>query len=231
MSRYLFYFMLFAALLPGMASAGLKDRLTAVQEYLDAGKGDKAVELLRELQTDYPDSPLVAYSMGMAQYKRAAQQLDLGAADEAAAAYGEARSAFESAVAKAKEPALAREAAFALSNAIARRAMAIPAQEKRAEAIGAFKEAVNSYESLLEKYPDMASARKNLDNVQYQLKQLLQQPESKSPEDKKEQPPQEPKQATVYFIESGTELPNATTKNEGNQLELVMPDKAQEAKP
>ncbi len=232
MRKTLLVLLVLQALLVGYADAAkssFSESLATAQGHLNSGEFDKALDILHELQTDHPDSGIVAYGIGKALYSRAQHQETLGAKDEAAGAYAESETAF-SKVAAGNDPKIAVESAFGRLNAAARKALLIPQDQKYEEAVTALRGAVAGYEQFLREHPGHVGAAKNLDNIRLKLKELLQKPQQPKKDDDKKKPPEDKKQPMVYFLSAGTEIPKAQAKAEGNQLQLVVPG-GQEAKP
>jgi hypothetical protein len=233
MRKHLLMSVILTALLSSYAAAGrlsFSESLANAQDHLKSGDSDKALEILRELQVDHPDSAIVAYGIGKALYSRAERQEKLGAKDEATGSFNEAETAF-SRVSGMKEPRIALESVFAGINAAARSALLIPPDQKYEDAVKALRGAIAGYEQFLREHPGHDGAQKNLDHVRLKLKELLQNPQQQQKkDDDQKKPPDDKKQPMVYFLNAGTEIPKAQAKAEGNQLELVVPGNG-EAKP
>lgn len=208
---------------PPCRAEGFGGMLERAEAHMRSGEHDKALELLREMQTDYPDSHLVQYAMATALYQRGQREESLKAVDEAAASYAEAAAVYDKIRGK-NNPGLNAEAAFGAVNARARAALAIPPQEKRNEAVAALRAAVSGYEAFLGEHPGHTGARANLDHVQLRLKEILSQPAPENEQQQEQQQPPEEQKPVVIFQNANTEIPKATTQAEGNTLKLVMPD-------
>jgi tetratricopeptide (TPR) repeat protein len=232
MRKHLLPVVMLAVMLCGSAVArvSFSESLANARDHLKSGDFDKAIEIFHELQVDHPDSAVVAYGIGKALYARAEHQEQLGAKDEASAAYKEAETAFAR-VPGAKDSKIALESGFARLNAAARSALLIPPDQKYDDAVKALRGAVAAYEQFLREHPAHEGAQKNLDHVRLELKKLLQNPQQQqNKQDDKKQPPDDKKQPMIYFQGASTDIPNARPVAKDNQLELVMPGKG-EARP
>ena len=77
------------------AADDFNDRLEAANELLKSGATAKALEAYRDLQVDRPESDILQYSIGCAQYMDAMADLALEAREDAATAFNEATDSFE----------------------------------------------------------------------------------------------------------------------------------------
>ncbi len=203
--------------------------LRAGQDLLEQGDAAKALEHFQELQVDYPDVGEVRFGLGCAWYMKAEQQLETGAVPEALASYAEARTAFDALLSN-DNALVAREAAFNRANCLAREAAAVNPSEYE-EAKAALRRAVEAYETGLERYPDHAGMKQNLEHLRFLLKQLLQNPPEQEPQNEEKEPPDQPPPSILSrFGAVSTQLPGAQTKQEDNTAILIMPD-ASEARP
>ncbi len=232
MRKALLPIVMLALFVSGSAAARMSfsESLSIALDNLKSGNYDKAIEGFRELQVDHPDSAIVAYGIGKALYARAGHQEQLGAKEEASAAYKEAETAFTR-VTGMKDPRIALESEFARLNAAARSALLVPPDQKYDDAVKALRGAIAGYEQFLREHPGHGGAQQNLDHVRLELKKLLQNPQQQQDkQDDQKQPPEDKKQPMVYFQGASTEIPKAQVKAEDNQLQLVIPEKG-EAKP
>ncbi|NIA12901.1 MAG: tetratricopeptide repeat protein [Nitrospiraceae bacterium] len=142
---------------------------------LRAGDADGAIAAYRDLQTDDPESDVLYYSIGRAQYEQGVQNKEAGASEDAITAFQEAAKTFE-AVATAADPELRKRAAYNHANCIAQIAEQSAAAQQYDETVAAFEQSVQEYEELLRKYPGYAAARNNLDHTRFLLKSMLQNP-------------------------------------------------------
>ncbi|MBW7865642.1 MAG: hypothetical protein H3C30_14675 [Candidatus Hydrogenedentes bacterium] len=216
---------LFAMLLcPATTHAlGLNAAMKKAQAHVDSGEPDKAAEILRELQVDHPDSPMVAYALGSALYASAKRLAALETPDTAIEAYAEAERHFARA-AQDTQPDRKREAEFARITAKTGAALLISPEERYEDALRALRETVAAHEQFLREHPGHAGAENNLDLLRLKLKELLQHSPEQQEQEKQDQPPDDNKQPMDFFLNVGTDLPGATVESEGNTARLVVPE-------
>lgn len=171
------------------AGATFNERLRAANEKLRSGDTDGALAAYRDLQVDQPESEMLYYGMGCAQYDAAEQHIKQEHAEDATAALEAARDAFAKA-STAQDDGLRTNAAYNEANAVAQLALQQAASQDYEAAISSLEDSVAQYEAFLERHPDHAGARQNLDHVRYQLKQMLQNPPP-PPEEQEQQQQQE----------------------------------------
>jgi len=222
-------FILCALVLAAAAhAAGVGTVLKKAQELTVSGQPDQAVEALREAQVDHPDAPELNYALGEALYAAAAARAE---ADPAAALemYAEAERMFGVAE-SAAPPEWKPRAAFARAAALARAALAHPAEkEQHQEAVAALRGAITAFDKFLEEHPDHPGAQTNLDHLRLRLKELLQNPPEKQEGQEQQPPPEDQKQPPrAYFLNIDTKWPGARVESEGNAARLVVPEKAGE---
>lgn len=211
-------------------AAGVGAILKEARELTVSGQPDKAVEALREAQVDHPDAAELNYALGEALYAAAATRAE---ADPAAARemYAEAERMFGVAEAAAP-PEWKPRAAFARAAALARAALAHPAEkEQHQEAVAALRGAITAFDKFLEEHPDHPGAQTNLDHLRLRLKELLQNPPEKQEGQEQQPPPEDQKQPPrAYFLNIDTQWPGARVESEGNAARLVVPEKAEEGR-
>ena len=157
------------------APGPFRKRLDQAHAMLRSGDVDGALAVYRDLQTDEPESKLLYYSIGCAQYERALQETALEAVEDATASFHEARGLLDKAV-NAPEPVLRRNARYNRANSVAQIAKQSVAAMKYDEVVAAFEESVRLYDDFLRVYPDHEGAQQNLDHMRYLLKKMLQNP-------------------------------------------------------
>ena len=173
MRRILCGIMLIAAV--AAAEPSFNTRLEQGHAALSAGDAERAIGVYRDLQTDDPESDVLYYSIGRAQYEQGVQNAELGAPEDAIAAFEEAANTFEM-VATASDPELRKRAAYNHANSIAQIAEQSAAAQQHDETVAAFEQSVGEYEEFLRKHPDHTEARNNLDHMRFLLKSMLQNP-------------------------------------------------------
>jgi Ca-activated chloride channel family protein len=165
----------FCILAAPMAGAGPIDtRMKDGQDKLKSGDIDAAIATFRDLQVEKPHSPELLYNLGSAQFEQAEQAANDNAADQAVSAFDEAKKSFELARSEAKNH-LRRDAGFNAANSLAKKAKNLSKSAGGGEEVlGAFKEAIDAYESHLKQFPNDSAAKTNLDHMRYFLKKMLQ---------------------------------------------------------
>ena len=161
---------------PAAFAAGSFDsRLSKAHSMLANGDAEGAISAYHELQTEDPESEVLYYSMGCAQYKQGGKLIEQKAPKDAVDNFKSAQESFAKAL-NAKDPVIRKNAQYDHANATAQIAMNTMNAQQYEESKQAFEEAVKEYESFLKQNPDHQEARKNLDHVRYLLKSLLQNP-------------------------------------------------------
>ena len=160
------------------------------------------------------------YALGCAQYKLA--ESAGGGAD----AYKDAREAFD-ALANAKDPMIARNAAFNRANCLAQAAKAAASDPKGQQAaLGQLRSAASAYEDFLRQYPGDTGAQQNLDHVRFVMKKMQRASKQDDKQDQKQddkKPPQEPP-ASLAVRNAQTEIPGAKAEvGDDNMVKLVKP--------
>lgn len=163
------------------AAESFNDRLAKGHALLGGGDGAGALTQYRDLQTEDPESPVLYYSMGCAQYRQGMQEVDLNAPQDALASFQEAKASFEK-VLNAPDAEMRKDAAYNHANAIAQIAKQSLAARKYDEAKEAFEDAIQEYDQFLKQHPEHEGARINLDHMRYLLKSMLQNPPPPQPQ-------------------------------------------------
>ena len=208
-------------------AAGVGAVLENARELTVSGQPDQAVEALREAQVDHPDAVELKYALGEALYAAGTARAE---ADPAAARemYAEAERMFGAAE-SAADPAWKPRAAFARAAALARAALAHPAEkEQHQEAVAALRGAIAAFDKFLEEHPEHPGAQTNLDHLRLRLKELLQKPPEKQDGQQQQPPENQDQQPRSYFLNVGTQWPGARVESEGNAARLVVPEPAEE---
>jgi Ca-activated chloride channel homolog len=157
------------------AAASFNKRLDRAHALLKTGDVKGALTEYRDLQTEEPESPVLYYNIGRAQYQSGMQSIDLKANQDALESFNQAKASFEK-VLNTADPEIRKEAAFNHANSVAQVAMQSAAAQKYQETVDAFKQSVAEYETFLRQFPDHEGARKNLDHMRYLLKTMMQNP-------------------------------------------------------
>lgn len=199
-------------------TGSFRSRLEHGNQLLRGGDADGALAQYRDLQTDDPESALLYYNIGCAEYKRGMQETELKAARDATQSFQQAKAAFEK-VRVAPDPALRKEAGFNYANSLTREAEQAGGAQQYEQSVKAFKDAVAAYEQFLKDYPDHAGAKKNLDYVRYRLKSMMQNPpppqQDQQGDKKEEQQKQDSDQQKDQQNQSGEQDKQDQEKKEG----------------
>jgi len=174
-----------------LAGESFNDQLAKGHALLQNGDVDGALAQYRDLQIEDPESDVLYYSTGCAEYGRGLQEMGQKAPEDALASFQTAKESFQK-VLGASEPDLRDNAAFNHANCTARIAMVAAAAQKYDETVAAFEESVQEYESFLKQHPNHEGAQKNLDHMRYLLKSMLQNPPP--PEEQQNQQQQDQQQ-------------------------------------
>ena len=151
------------------------DRLREANAQYGQGDHQGALGLYRDLQIEDPQSPTLAYNMGLVHSEDATDLEQLSAYEDAVQALADAKASFQSALASPNDD-VRLSADFALANAATQLAKVSVATQDQEGATNAFTEAIEGYESILDRNPDHEGAQANLDHARYRLKKLLQNP-------------------------------------------------------
>ena len=206
-----------------LASAAPVEAIRDAQQLMEQGAPQEALDALKELQVDYPESPEVRFGIGCAWFLLGEAAVASGNLEEAQKAYQESRTAFD-ALLHDPNAGIAREAAYNRANCTLRVAAAIDATQQYGEAVAAWRLAVEAFENGLEQYPEHEGMAANLAYARYQLKQLLQNPPPEQ-EQQDQQQDQPPPAVMSLFNKVGTGIPGAKARSEENTAVLELPDK------
>lgn len=174
-----------------VASAeSLHDRIQRANGLLKQGETDKAIDSYNEIKVDHPESPVLEYNIGCAEYEK---QLKEAQSDETKAKpnFSEAIQSFERAM-QSGDPTVNESAAYNRATALAQTAKSIEGTEGEPGAGGAdgattppapqptatssterekaFRDAMAAYQDILTKNPQNASAQHNIDHLRYTMK-------------------------------------------------------------
>ena len=171
------------------AVESFREQLERGHAFLRSGDVESALAEYRELQTEDPESDILYYSIGCAQYEKGLHEVDLQAPQDALASFDKAKVAFDQ-VLNAEDPEMRKKGAYNHANCVAQIAKQSAAAQEYDKTVEAFEQSVAEYEEFLRKHWDHEGARNNLDHVRYILKRMLQNPppppEQQQQGDKKE---------------------------------------------
>ncbi len=207
------------------ASSAPVEEIRNAQQLMEKGSPQEALDALKELQVDHPESPEVRFGIGCAWFMLAETAAAAGNMEEAKKDYQEARTAFD-ALLHDENVTIAREAMYNRANCTLREAATIDATQQYADAVAALRRAVEAYEAGVKQYPDHEGMRTNLAHARFQLKQLLQNPPPEQEQQDKQPPEEQPPIPDSTFIDNPTtDISGAHVKPDGNTAILVLPDK------
>ncbi len=161
------------ALASVVSAQDVRERLQGGFDQLGAGAVDEAMATFRDVQTDDPESDLVHYSVARAQYEQAL--LDADSPADALESLVAARAGFD-ALTSSEDRFIRENALYNSANSSALMAKHSAAEGNREDTVKGFEDSIRGYEEVLEKYPDHAGARKNLNHMRFFLKKMLQNP-------------------------------------------------------
>lgn len=159
----------------GAEAESFTERFERANALLASGDSEGALGIYRDLQIDDPESDVLYYGTGCAQYE---QGLDKGASeipDEASEAFETAEASFLKATLSAN-PEVRRNAGYNLANTAAQLAKLGRASAGHETTVAAFEESIEKYEDFLARYPGHREARDNLEHMRFLLKEMLQNP-------------------------------------------------------
>ena len=157
------------------ASSAPVEEIRNAQQLMEKGSPQEALDALKELQVDHPESPEVRFGIGCAWFMLAETAAAAGNMEEAKKDYQEARNAFD-ALLHDENVSIAREATYNRANCTLREAATVDTAQQYADAVAALRRAVEAYEAGVKQYPDHEGMRTNLAHARFQLNQLLQNP-------------------------------------------------------
>jgi len=164
----------------------LNQRISDGFDLIEAGDTETALATFRTLQTEQPDSDLVQYSIGYAQYEQGLKQLNGEQSEAGVATVQQAKSTFD-ALSNSPDAFISKSAQYNAANCTAVLAKNGAPEQEYKEALATYRKSVDAYEQVLEDQPEHVVARKNLDHIRYLLKSMLQNPppEQEDQEDQK----------------------------------------------
>ncbi|MCC6798270.1 MAG: hypothetical protein IT366_24365 [Candidatus Hydrogenedentes bacterium] len=197
-----------------VASAeSLHDRIQRANGLLKQGETGKALDSYNEIKVDHPDSPVLEYNIGCAEYEQQLKDLQANA-KKAKPDFSQAIQSFEQAM-QSKSPEVSESAAYNRATALAQTAKALeepkeqpspsvtapgtrkdidphqtqgPIEANSTEREKAFRDAINAYQDVLAKDPGNVSAQHNIDHLRYTMKKgTPPPPPSQGGEDQQEQ--------------------------------------------
>ncbi|MCC6154802.1 MAG: hypothetical protein IT367_13630 [Candidatus Hydrogenedentes bacterium] len=174
----------------------LHDRIQRANGLLKQGESDKAIDSYNEIKVDHPDSPVLEYNIGCAEYEKQLKALQAEDSKKDAN-FSEAIQSFERAM-QSDNSEVSESAAYNRATALAQTAKTLEAPEQTPPAPGmsalggtngtqpkpapeltagnskerekAFRDAMNAYQDILAKNPGNVGAQHNIDHLRYMMK-------------------------------------------------------------
>ena len=196
------------------SAESLHDRIQRANGLLKQGETDMAIDSYNEIKVDHPESPVLEYNIGCAEYEKQLKELQ---AEETKkdANFSEAIQSFERAM-QSDNSEVSESAAYNRATALAQTAKTLEAPEQEQPPAGkaalgpadeaapkpapevtagnskererAFRDAMNAYQDILAKNPDNVGAQHNIDHLRYMMKKTPPPPPpSQGGQDEKEQ--------------------------------------------
>ncbi len=154
----------------GAASAdSLHDRIQQANGLLRSGEADKALDSYHAIQVDHPESPVLDYNVGCAEYEKGVKALQSDDKKEDDAALSQALESFNRAV-QSGDPVVSESAAFNRANCLAQTAKSLEEGEAQGNRVKAFQDAIRAYDDVLKSDPNNDGAKQNIDHLRYVMK-------------------------------------------------------------
>lgn len=152
-----------------------KERLEEGNRLLREGNHTGAETAYSDLLLDEPESDVLQYGIAASQYHKGLWFLEEKMKEDLTTTFSKAAEEFGT-LAASQDSFVRRNIDYNIANAKALIAKNPREGIKPEVLIAYFEEAIMGYEEALRKYPDHASAKKNLDHLRYLLKKKLQDP-------------------------------------------------------
>jgi hypothetical protein len=154
----------------GAASAdSLHDRILRANGLLRSGEADKALDSYHAIQVDHPESPVLDYNVGCAEYEKGVKALQSDDKKKDGAALSQAIESFNRAI-QSGDPAVSESAAFNRANCLAQTAKNLGEGEAQGDRVKAFQDAIRAYDDVLKSDPNNDGAKQNIDHLRYMMK-------------------------------------------------------------
>lgn len=178
-------------------------RLEKGHALLHSGDVEGALAQYHDLQTENPESEVLYYNIGRAQYEQGLQRVEAKTARDAVLSFEDAKTSFEK-VLLARDPEIRKDAAYNHANCVAQIAKASASAQDYQKTLDSFKQSIAEYEQFLREHPGHEGARGNLDHMRYLLKSMMQNP-----------PP--PQQSQDQQQQQGNERKDDQNKQQGQE--------------
>jgi len=175
-SKFVIALALLLLLAPVTFAAGSFDsRLSKAHSMLANGDAEGAISAYHELQTEDPESEVLYYSMGCAQYEQGKKLVEQNAAKDSVDSFKAAQASFER-TQNARDPEIRTKAQYNHANALAQIAINSADARQYKESIKAFDQSVKEYRAFLKQHPRDRAAQQNLIHTIYEYQKRLQNP-------------------------------------------------------
>ena len=156
------------------AAESFDTRLARAHDTLRNGDPESALAAYRELQTEDPESEVLYYSMGCAQYMQGVMLIEQSPRD-AVKSFKTAKKSFEK-VQNARDPEIRKRTQYNHANATAQIAINSAEAQQYKQSLKAFEQSVKEYRAFLKQYPDDKAALQGLIHTLYEYQRRLQNP-------------------------------------------------------
>ena len=211
MRKLFFAALVFLTVCINAGAESVSDKLEKGHAALREGDTSGAMTMYRDLQVDEPESELLYYNIGCAQYKDGEAETSLESPpDSVIDVYFQAKESFAK-VLTGSDERVRVNAGYNYANCMAQIAKETVKLQDHEKSISAFEESVSAYEEFLRRHPDHSGAKNNLDHMRYYLKSLMQNPpeqqeqQQQQGDENKEQEKQEPEGEQQQKPEEGDE--------------------------
>lgn len=158
-----------AMLFCGAGAESLHDRIERANGLLRSGEVDEALDAYHQIQVDHPDSAVLEYNIGCAEYEKGLRELKSGPEGGGSKALNEAITSFDRAM-QDTDAVVGTSAAFNRANSMAQIAKHTNEEAAPAERAKSYQEAIRAFEDVLKVDPSNAGAKQNIDHLRYVLK-------------------------------------------------------------
>lgn len=165
-------------LAPWASAASFGQKLQEGNAKLKKGDIEGAMDIYRDLQIEEPESDVLAYNMGLAQYKSAKDLINRNAFGDASTALDEAAKDFQTAL-KGSSDRVREAARISLADTAVQAAYGAEAAQDYKNAVKGYEDAIHQYQDILSSEPHNMAVARNINHCRYRLKKLLQKPPPK----------------------------------------------------
>jgi len=153
----------------------MHDRVQRANGLLRSGEAEKALDEYHQIQVDHPNSPVLEYNIGCAQYEQGLKALQSQKEAESETAFSQAKDSFDRALQSGND-AVRSSATFNRANSLAQTAKLLGDKATPEQKLQTYHDAIHAYEDVLQTDPSNAGAQQNIDHLRYMLKRAMQEP-------------------------------------------------------